>query len=166
MEDNKTHQGIEGISDEDLEYFGKNSEKMNEIERKMRGEGNGINTACLTIAVIALVFFLVSFALIPLISFLSDTQSVGYIIGDITVLRFDGSRLKVVGLVQFIRVISIGFSFIGGIVSVILGTKGLGRNLGRGKGYAGLWIGWIVTIASVLIIIVKILLLYSAPIDF
>ena len=166
MEDGKTHPGIDGVSDEEMEYFGKNSEKMNEIESEMKREGNGINTACLTIAVIALVFFLVSFALNPLINFLSYPNGAGYDIGNINVISLQSLIIEVEDLAEIFKVMSLGLSVILGIVSIVLGTKGLGRNLGRGKGYAGLWIGWIVTIASVLISIVKILLLYSTSIRF
>ena len=161
-----THPEIDEVSDEELEYFGKNSQKMNEIERKMKGEGNGINSACLMFALFAAIFLILWLALHPVLSFFSNPYSAGYNIGYITVLSFQGLRLKVEDFAQIFKSMNLGLSFIAGIVSVVLGTKGLRRNLGRGKGLAGLWIGWIISIASVLIIIFKILLLYSNSIDF
>ena len=165
MEYNK-HPEIDEVSDEELEYFGKNSQKMNEIESKMKGEGNGINSACLIFALFAAIFLILWLAMHPVLSFFSNHYSAGYNIGYITVLSFQGLRLKVEDFAQIFKSMNLGLSFIAGIVSVVLGTKGLGRNLGRGKGLAGLWIGWIISIASVLIIIFKILLLYSNRIDF
>ena len=157
MEDDKIRPGIDGVSDEELEYFGKNSYKMYEIEIKLREEGNGINTACLIVAIMALTFLITYFALNLLQAFLLGPQSIGYNIGNITIFDLHIFRIKLEDLVYIFKGLIKLLTFITGIVSIVLGTKGLRLRLGRKKGSTGLLIGWIVTIFCMLSMLIKIM---------
>ena len=162
-ENNKIKPGIDGISDEELEYFGKNSVKMNQIESKMKGEGEGINTACLIVAIIALTFFILCIALFGF-DILFEYGNKGYSLGRIVVIRFQRLILNLSEVIIYLQIFSACLSFVFGFTSVVMGINGKGLPLGRGKGIAGFWIGLTITVIIALYVFHALVNIYSQPI--